>query len=192
MILEKIFVIGALKKKRGGELANYHCENLRIYCGRKFKPISGEECSRLDQSSVWLYYEKTVCRCCKSLWFINKIRFPIGENTDFVQTWVWRKQPDIVEKKCIPLDDRNGESLTFTTQREPQLCSCGRFKLALFLIKFSVCWYTGPIVRYERPSKVVIVKFFIQKKFFWGGFWWNSFCMGFLRTFVRNLIILFG
>tara|TARA_R110000764_G_scaffold197041_1_gene282149 strand:+ start:1 stop:1245 length:1245 start_codon:yes stop_codon:yes gene_type:complete len=103
-----------------------------------------------DQSSVWLYLEKTVADVVKSYGY-QQIRFPIVENTDLFKRGVG-ETTDIVEKEMYTFDDRNGESLTL---RPEGTASCVRAadQAGLLFNQVQRLWYTGPMFRYERPQK---------------------------------------
>ncbi|KZN14095.1 histidinol dehydrogenase [Marinomonas sp. TW1] len=103
-----------------------------------------------DQSSVWLYLEKTVADVVKSYGY-QQIRFPIVENTELFKRGVG-ETTDIVEKEMYTFDDRNGESLTL---RPEGTASCVRAadQAGLLFNQVQRLWYTGPMFRYERPQK---------------------------------------
>jgi len=115
---------------------------------RKIQAIRGMNDILPDQSSVWLYLEKTVADVVKSYGY-QQIRFPIVENTDLFKRGVG-ETTDIVEKEMYTFDDRNGESLTL---RPEGTASCVRAadQAGLLFNQTQRLWYTGPMFRYERP-----------------------------------------
>ncbi|MFT6405846.1 histidine--tRNA ligase [Marinomonas primoryensis] len=117
---------------------------------RKIQAIRGMNDILPDQSSVWLYLEKTVADVVKSYGY-QQIRFPIVENTDLFKRGVG-ETTDIVEKEMYTFDDRNGESLTL---RPEGTASCVRAadQAGLLFNQVQRLWYTGPMFRYERPQK---------------------------------------
>ena len=117
---------------------------------RKIQAIRGMNDILPDQSSVWLYLEKTVADVVKSYGY-QQIRFPIVENTDLFKRGVG-ETTDIVEKEMYTFDDRNGESLTL---RPEGTASCVRAadQAGLLFNQTQRLWYTGPMFRYERPQK---------------------------------------
>lgn len=117
---------------------------------RKIQAIRGMNDILPDQSSVWLYLEKTVADVVKSYGY-QQIRFPIVENTDLFKRGVG-ETTDIVEKEMYTFDDRNGESLTL---RPEGTASCVRAadQAGLLFNQIQRLWYTGPMFRYERPQK---------------------------------------
>ncbi|MDE8602126.1 histidine--tRNA ligase [Marinomonas sp. RSW2] len=117
---------------------------------RKIQAIRGMNDILPDQSSVWLYLEKTVADVVKSYSY-QQIRFPIVENTDLFKRGVG-ETTDIVEKEMYTFDDRNGESLTL---RPEGTASCVRAadQAGLLFNQVQRLWYTGPMFRYERPQK---------------------------------------
>lgn len=117
---------------------------------RKIQAIRGMNDILPDQSSVWLYLEKTVASVVKSYGY-QQIRFPIVENTDLFKRGVG-ETTDIVEKEMYTFDDRNGESLTL---RPEGTASCVRAadQAGLLFNQVQRLWYTGPMFRYERPQK---------------------------------------
>ncbi|NVK73045.1 histidine--tRNA ligase [Marinomonas sp. CT5] len=117
---------------------------------RKIQAIRGMNDILPDQSSVWLYLEKTVAEVVKSYGY-QQIRFPIVENTDLFKRGVG-ETTDIVEKEMYTFDDRNGESLTL---RPEGTASCVRAadQAGLLFNQTQRLWYTGPMFRYERPQK---------------------------------------
>lgn len=117
---------------------------------RKIQAIRGMNDILPDQSSVWLYLEKTVAEVVKSYGY-QQIRFPIVENTDLFKRGVG-ETTDIVEKEMYTFEDRNGESLTL---RPEGTASCVRAadQAGLLFNQVQRLWYTGPMFRYERPQK---------------------------------------
>jgi len=117
---------------------------------RKIQAIRGMNDILPDQSSVWLYLEKTVADVVKSYGY-QQIRFPIVENTELFKRGVG-ETTDIVEKEMYTFDDRNGESLTL---RPEGTASCVRAadQAGLLFNQVQRLWYTGPMFRYERPQK---------------------------------------
>ena len=117
---------------------------------RKIQAIRGMNDILPDQSSVWLYLEKTVADVVKSYGY-QQIRFPIVESTDLFKRGVG-ETTDIVEKEMYTFDDRNGESLTL---RPEGTASCVRAadQAGLLFNQVQRLWYTGPMFRYERPQK---------------------------------------
>ncbi len=117
---------------------------------RKIQAIRGMNDILPDQSSVWLYLEKTVADVVKSYGY-QQIRFPIVENTDLFKRGVG-ETTDIVEKEMYTFDDRNGESLTL---RPEGTASCVRAadQAGLLFNQVQRLWYAGPMFRYERPQK---------------------------------------
>ncbi|WP_409419180.1 histidine--tRNA ligase [Marinomonas sp. RS-M-Aa-14] len=117
---------------------------------RKIQAIRGMNDILPDQSSVWLYLEKTVADVVKSYGY-QQIRFPIVENTDLFKRGVG-ETTDIVEKEMYTFNDRNGESLTL---RPEGTASCVRAadQAGLLFNQTQRLWYTGPMFRYERPQK---------------------------------------
>ncbi|TYL47306.1 histidine--tRNA ligase [Marinomonas sp. IMCC 4694] len=117
---------------------------------RKIQAIRGMNDILPDQSSVWLYLEKTVAEVVKSYGY-QQIRFPIVENTDLFKRGVG-ETTDIVEKEMYTFEDRNGESLTL---RPEGTASCVRAadQAGLLFNQTQRLWYTGPMFRYERPQK---------------------------------------
>lgn len=117
---------------------------------RKIQAIRGMNDILPDQSSVWLYLEKTVADLVKSYGY-QQIRFPIVENTDLFKRGVG-ETTDIVEKEMYTFEDRNGESLTL---RPEGTASCVRAadQAGLLYNQVQRLWYTGPMFRYERPQK---------------------------------------
>ncbi|MBD5771271.1 histidine--tRNA ligase [Marinomonas colpomeniae] len=117
---------------------------------RKIQAIRGMNDILPDQSSVWLYLEKTVADVVKSYGY-QQIRFPIVENTDLFKRGVG-ETTDIVEKEMYTFEDRNGESLTL---RPEGTASCVRAadQAGLLFNQTQRLWYTGPMFRYERPQK---------------------------------------
>ncbi len=117
---------------------------------RKIQAIRGMNDILPDQSSVWLYLEKTVADVVKSYGY-QQIRFPIVENTDLFKRGVG-ETTDIVEKEMYTFEDRNGESLTL---RPEGTASCVRAadQAGLLFNQVQRLWYTGPMFRYERPQK---------------------------------------
>jgi len=117
---------------------------------RKIQAIRGMNDILPDQSSVWLYLEKTVADVVKSYGY-QQIRFPIVENTDLFKRGVG-ETTDIVEKEMYTFNDRNGESLTL---RPEGTASCVRAadQAGLLFNQVQRLWYTGPMFRYERPQK---------------------------------------
>ncbi|MCB5162804.1 histidine--tRNA ligase [Marinomonas algarum] len=117
---------------------------------RKIQAIRGMNDILPDQSSVWLYLEKTVAEVVKSYGY-QQIRFPIVENTDLFKRGVG-ETTDIVEKEMYTFSDRNGESLTL---RPEGTASCVRAadQAGLLFNQTQRLWYTGPMFRYERPQK---------------------------------------
>ncbi|WP_111638327.1 histidine--tRNA ligase [Marinomonas shanghaiensis] len=117
---------------------------------RKIQAIRGMNDILPDQSSVWLYLEKTVADVVKSYGY-QQIRFPIVENTDLFKRGVG-ETTDIVEKEMYTFNDRNGESLTL---RPEGTASCVRAadQAGLLFNQTQRLWYMGPMFRYERPQK---------------------------------------
>ncbi|MCV2402573.1 histidine--tRNA ligase [Marinomonas sp. C2222] len=117
---------------------------------RKIQAIRGMNDILPDQSSVWLYLEKTVADLVKSYGY-QQIRFPIVENTDLFKRGVG-ETTDIVEKEMYTFEDRNGESLTL---RPEGTASCVRAadQAGLLYNQVQRLWYAGPMFRYERPQK---------------------------------------
>ncbi|MFT2097908.1 histidine--tRNA ligase [Marinomonas sp. 2405UD66-6] len=117
---------------------------------RKIQAIRGMNDILPDQSSVWLYLEKTVADVVKSYGY-QQIRFPIVESTDLFKRGVG-ETTDIVEKEMYTFEDRNGESLTL---RPEGTASCVRAadQAGLLFNQVQRLWYTGPMFRYERPQK---------------------------------------
>lgn len=117
---------------------------------RKIQAIRGMNDILPDQSSVWLYLEKTVADVVKSYGY-QQIRFPIVESTDLFKRGVG-ETTDIVEKEMYTFGDRNGESLTL---RPEGTASCVRAadQAGLLFNQVQRLWYTGPMFRYERPQK---------------------------------------
>ncbi|NLQ16830.1 histidine--tRNA ligase [Marinomonas sp. M1K-6] len=117
---------------------------------QKIQAIRGMNDILPDQSSVWLYLEKTVADVVKSYGY-QQIRFPIVESTDLFKRGVG-ETTDIVEKEMYTFDDRNGESLTL---RPEGTASCVRAadQAGLLFNQVQRLWYTGPMFRYERPQK---------------------------------------
>ncbi|MBR7888262.1 histidine--tRNA ligase [Marinomonas sp. A79] len=117
---------------------------------RKIQAIRGMNDILPDQSSVWLYLEKTVAEVVKSYGY-QQIRFPIVENTDLFKRGVG-ETTDIVEKEMYTFEDRNGESLTL---RPEGTASCVRAadQAGLLFNQTQRLWYMGPMFRYERPQK---------------------------------------
>jgi histidyl-tRNA synthetase len=117
---------------------------------RKIQAIRGMNDILPDQSSVWLYLEKTVADVVKSYGY-QQIRFPIVESTDLFKRGVG-ETTDIVEKEMYTFEDRNGESLTL---RPEGTASCVRAadQAGLLFNQTQRLWYTGPMFRYERPQK---------------------------------------
>jgi histidyl-tRNA synthetase len=117
---------------------------------RKIQAIRGMNDILPDQSSVWLYLEKTVADVVRSYGY-QQIRFPIVESTDLFKRGVG-ETTDIVEKEMYTFEDRNGESLTL---RPEGTASCVRAadQAGLLFNQVQRLWYTGPMFRYERPQK---------------------------------------
>lgn len=117
---------------------------------RKIQAIRGMNDILPDQSSVWLYLEKTVASVVKSYGY-QQIRFPIVENTDLFKRGVG-ETTDIVEKEMYTFEDRNGDSLTLRPEGTASCVRAGN-QHGLLYNQEQRLWYMGPMFRHERPQK---------------------------------------
>ncbi len=80
---------------------------------------------------------------------------PVVEQTDLFKRSIG-EVTDIVEKEMYTFEDRNGESLTLRPEGTASCVRAGE-EHGLLFNQTQRLWYQGPMFRYEKPQKAVIV-----------------------------------
>lgn len=110
-----------------------------------------------EQSHKWQFLESKI-KSILNRYNYDEVRLPILEKSELFHRSVGETS-DIVSKETYDFSDRNGDSLTL---RPEGTAGCVRMVIENSLAnrgQTQKLWYCGPMFRYERPQKGVIVSF---------------------------------
>ena len=115
----------------------------------KIQTLRGMNDIHPKQVKEWSYVEEVIKSVVESYGY-EEIRFPVVEKTELYTRS--NEAADIVTKEMYTFNDKSGESISL---RPEGTAGCVRAAIDNDLLRTDKprLWYSGPMVRYERPQK---------------------------------------